>query len=218
MEKYIPVLEQSVLFAGLSGAEITSLLSCLGARCRSFRKGEYVLHQGDHLGELAILAEGELHIQRDDHWGNRSILGRLAPGDLFGEAYAMEREGVLNDVMAVEDSVVILLDARRVITACPSACPFHAGVVRNLFSAISEKNRQLVRKLEHLSMRSTREKLMSYLSEEAARQGSDSFTIPFNRQQLADFLALNRSALSNELCRMRQEGLLEFERSHFRLL
>ena len=123
----------------------------------------------------------------------------------------------MNDVIAVEDSAVFFFDVRRVITTCSSACRFHAAVVQNLFFAISEKNRSLVQKLGFLSKRSTREKLLSYLSEEAERQSSPEITIPFNRQQLADYLSVDRSAMSNELCKLRDEGLLTFEKNRFHL-
>ena len=143
----------------------------------------------------------------------------IGAGEMFGEAYVAPESGVLlKDVLAVEDCTVIFFDVKRIITVCSSACRFHSMVVQNLFFAISEKNRKLVQKLGYMSRRTTREKLIAYLSEEAKRQNSSEFSIPFNRQQLADFLSVDRSAMSNELCKMRDEGLLEFERSAFKLL
>ncbi len=219
MNKYIGVLKRTQMFAGVIDDEISSMLSCLGARIKSYKKGEYVLRQGEHLRDIVVLVDGNLHIQKDDYWGNRSILGQIAVGELFGEAYvAPESSALLNDVVAVEDSTVILFDVRRIITTCPSACRFHAMVVQNMFFVISEKNKRLVQKLGHMSKRSTREKLISYLSEEAKKQNNASFTIPFNRQQLADFLSVDRSAMSNELCKMRDDGLLEFDKNQFKLL
>lgn len=218
MKKYIPILRRTRLFAGVGDSEIESILSCLDARLYTYKKGEYVLRQGEYLSDIIVLVDGNLHIQKDDYWGNRSILGQISVGEMFGEAYVTPESGaVLNDVVALEDSVVVFFDVKRIITTCSSACRFHATVVQNMFYAISEKNRKLVRKLGHMSKRSTREKLISYLSEEAKRQNSSSFTIPFNRQQLADFLSVDRSALSNELCKMRDDGLLEFEKNQFRL-
>lgn len=217
MEKYIPLLERTRLFAGVGQQDIQAMLSCLGARPQAFQKGEYVLRRGEHLRELILLAEGCLLIQKDDYWGNRSILAQLSPGELFGEAY-VESGVLLNDVVATQNSVVIFFDVKRMITTCSSACRFHTAVVQNLFFAISEKNRKLVQKLDHISRRSTREKLISYLSEEASRHNSPQFTIPFNRQQLADYLSVDRSAMSNELCKMRDEGLLQFEKNRFQLL
>ncbi|MBQ8765659.1 MAG: Crp/Fnr family transcriptional regulator [Clostridia bacterium] len=219
MKKYIPILKKTQIFAGIGDDEISSMLSCLGARLYTYKKGEYVLRQGEHLSDITVLVEGTLHIQKDDYWGNRSILGQITLGEMFGEAYVAPESGaLLNDVVAVEDSVVIFFDVKRIITTCPSACRFHSIVVQNMFFAISEKNRKLVQKLGHMSKRSTREKLISYLSEESKRHNSSKFNIPFNRQQLADFLSVDRSAMSNELCKMRDEGLLKFDKNIFTLL
>ncbi|MDO4408582.1 MAG: Crp/Fnr family transcriptional regulator [Eubacteriales bacterium] len=218
MKEFVPVLKQTKLFAGVEEEDVFSMLSCLGARLRTYKKGEYVLRQGQNLSDILVLAEGGLHIQRDDYWGNRSILGHIGVGEIFGEAYASPESGaLLNDVIAVENSSVFFFDVKRVITTCSSACRFHTLVVQNLFFAISEKNRSLVQKLDYLSRRTTREKLISYLSEEAKKQNSSYFTIPFNRQQLADYLSVDRSAMSNELCKMRDDGLLEFEKNLFKL-
>ena len=193
MKKYVPVLKRTKLFAGVGDEEITSMLSCLGASLRKYKKGEYVLQEGERLSEILVLAEGGLHIQRDDYWGNRSILGYIGVGEIFGEAYVAPESGtLLNDVIAVEDSSVFFFDVKRVITTCSSACRFHTMVVQNLFFAISEKN-------------------------EAKKQNSSYITIPFNRQQLADYLSVDRSAMSNELCKMRDAGLLEFEKNRFKL-
>ena len=219
MKKYISILKRTQLFAGVGNDEIISMLSCLGARLHTYKNGEYVLRQGEHLSDIIVLVEGNLHIQKDDYWGNRSILGQIAAGEMFGEAYiAPESGALLNDVVAVADSTVIFFDVKKIITTCSSACRFHTMVVQNMFFAISEKNRKLVQKLGHMSKRSTREKLISFLSEEAKQHNSSNFTIPFNRQQLADFLSVDRSAMSSELCKMRDEGLLEFNKNSFRLL
>ena len=195
------------------------MLGCLQAKLCTYEKGEYVLREGERIERLMMLVKGELHIQRDDYWGNRSIISMVGVGEMFGEAYAAPESGpLMNDVLAVEDSAVIFLDIGKLLTVCPNGCKFHAMAVKNLFFAISEKNRKLVRKLGYMSQRTTREKLIAYLSEEAKRHNSGSFSIPFNRQQLADFLSVDRSAMSNELCRLRNEGLIEFEKNRFRLL
>lgn len=219
MKKYISVLKRTSLFAGVGEEDISSMLGCLKAKLRQYKKGEYVFRQGEHLNHITVLLEGTLHIQRDDYWGNRSIINVIGTGELFGEAYAAQDSGaLLNDVVAVADSAVIFFDIARLLTTCSSACRFHSMVVQNLFYAISEKNRRLLTKIVHMSKRTTREKLISYLSEEAKRQNSNKFTIPFNRQQLADFLSVDRSAMSAELCKLRDEGLLIFDKSSFVLM
>ena len=219
MKKYIPVLKRTKLFSGVGEDDIASLLSCLDARKKEYKKGEYILREGEHISDIFILVEGKIHIQKDDYWGNRSILSVISVGEMFGEGYAAPESGaLLNDVVAVEDSSVIFFDVKRILTTCSSACRFHNMIVQNMFFAISDKNRRLVQKLGHMSGRTTRTKLISYLSEEAKRQGSSAFTVPFNRQQLADYLCVDRSAMSNELCKMRDEGMIKFEKSRFELL
>lgn len=219
MKKYISILKKSRLFAGVGEADIEAMLDCLSAKLRGYKKGEYVLREGERVDNVMLLASGSLNIQKDDFWGNRSIINHISAGEMFGEAYIAPESGpLLNDVIALEDSDVMFFDFRKILTVCSSACKFHTIVIQNLFFAISEKNRQLVQKLGHMSKRTTRDKLISYLSEQAKRSGSSTFSIPFNRQQLADFLCVDRSAMSNELCKLRDEGLLTFERSRFTLI
>lgn len=219
MKEYSSVLKRSQLFSGVGEQELSAMLSCLNAKLRSYQKGDYVFRQGEHIAHITVLVDGELLVQRDDYWGNRSIISRVDVGEMFGEAYLAPESGtILNDVVASKDSTVIFFDVQRIITTCSSACRFHTLVIQNLFFAISEKNRMLVQKLGHMSKRTTREKLVSYLSEEARRRNSSSFAIPFNRQQLADFLSVDRSAMSNELCKMRDDGLIKFEKNQFTLL
>ena len=215
----MPILKRSKLFAGVGEDEIGAMLGCLQVVSRSYKKGEYVFRQGQNLQQIALLVEGSLMVQKEDYWGNRSIIQSVEAGEMFGEAYAAPESGpLLSDVVAAADSTVLLFDVFRVLTVCSAACRFHSMVVQNLVFAVAEKNRQLVQKLGHMAKRSTREKLMSYLSEEAKRQGSSVVTIPFNRQQLADFLSVDRSAMSNELSKMREDGLIEFEKNRFILL
>ena len=219
MKNLIPILKKTVLFSGVKEDEIEAMLSCLQAKDCRFKKGEFVLSQGQRLDNILILVKGKLHIQQDDYWGNRSIINIVKQGEMFGESYSAPESGaVMNDVMAVEESEVIFFDVKKILTVCSSACRFHTTVVQNLFFAISERNRKLVQKMGYMSKRTTREKLIAYLSDEARHQNSSSFSIPFNRQQLADFLSVDRSAMSNELCKMRKEGLIEFNKNQFRLL
>ena len=219
MKKFIPLLKRTKLFSGVGEDNILSMLGCLNVTVQCHKKGEYVFHQGEYIRSLTLLAEGRLHIQKEDYWGNLSILNEIRPGEMFAEAYIVPNSGALmNDVVATEDSTVLSFDIDRVLSVCPSACPFHTSLVKNLFYTISEKNKSLVQKLGYMSQRTTREKLLSYLSDEAKRQNSSTITIPFNRQQLADFISVDRSAMSNELCKMRGEGILNFYKNEFTLL
>lgn len=219
MKQYIAILKESKLFAGCSEEDILTMVGCLNARVRTYKKGDYILHAGERVTDITLLAQGRLHIQRDDYWGNRSIIETVCAGEMFGEAYAAPDSGTVPiDVVAVEDSVVIALELRRILQSCPAACGHHLRVVQNLVAAIAQKNRSLLEKIFHVTGRTTREKLISYLSAQAARGGSSTFTIPFNRQQLADYLRVDRSAMSAELGRMRDDGLLRFEKNRFTLL
>lgn len=216
MKKYLKLLKNTKLFEGITEAEIETVLGCLSASVMSYKKGDIVFHRGERITSVALLLEGGIHIQKEDYWGNLSILNEISEGDIFGEVYAcLGNDKILNHAVAVKPSVVLFLDVGRILTLCPSACRFHGRLVQNLLSVLALKNKMLTQKLEHMSQRTTREKLLSYLSEQSLRTGSSSFTIPFNRQQLADFLSVDRSAMSNELSKMRDEGILLFEKNHF---
>lgn len=216
MKKYLKLLKRSKLFYGITEEEIASMLECLSATSQCYQKGEYVFRREERISAVAMLLEGGVHIQKEDYWGNLSILNKISEGEIFGEVYAaLGGEEILNNAVAVKPSVVLFLDMNRILTMCPSSCRFHGQLIRNLLSVIASKNKMLTQKLEHMSRRTTREKLLSYLSEQSLRAGCASFDIPFNRQQLADFLSVDRSAMSGELCKMRDEGILSFEKNHF---
>lgn len=216
MKKYLNLLKHSKLFYGITETEIESMLKCLSAKIRCYPKGDCVFRRGERIITVAMLLEGSIHIQKEDFWGNLSILSEISEGEIFGEVYAcLGNEEILYNAVAVKQSMVLFMDINRVLTMCSSACPFHGRLIRNLLSVIASKNKILTQKLEYMSQRTTRDKLLSYLSEQSLQAGSPSFDIPFNRQQLADFLSVDRSAMSNELCKMRDEGILLFERNHF---
>lgn len=219
MKKYIEILKQTTMFSGISENDIESMINCLNASIRQFKKGEYIFRQGEHIDHFCVLLSGSVHIQSDDYWGNRSIISEVRVAEMFGESYAVgKNSAVMIDAVATSDSTVAFFNVRKLMTVCPHACGFHNAVIQNLLMALTHKNQALMQKLTHISKRTTREKLISYLSNQAKLFGSNSFSIPFNRQQLADFLSVDRSAMSNELCKMRDEGLIEFHKSNFTLL
>ena len=216
MKKYSELLSNAELFRGIKENEIEAMLDCLSASVRRYQKGDCVFHRGERITSVAMLLDGCIHIQKEDYWGNLSIQNEISEGEIFGEVYAcLGSEEILNSAVAVKPSAVLFLDINRILTMCPSACQFHGRLIRNLLSVIAAKNKKLTQKLEHMSQRTTREKLLSYLSEQSQKNGCPSCDIPFNRQQLADFLSVDRSAMSNELCKMRDEGILAFDKNHF---
>ena len=219
MEKYFDMLYSAALFAGIEKNKLPSMLSCLDARVRGFGKNELVFMEGQPANEVGLVLMGEAHVTREDVFGNRTILTHLGRGDLFGEAYAcakMKRLPVT--VCAVTESEIMFIDCKRILTTCTSACVFHTRLIENLMSVLAGKNILLMRKIEHISRRTTRDKLYSYLAEQARVSGSRDFKVPFNRQEMADYLCVERSAMSSELGRMRDEGMIEFEKNRFRLL
>ena len=216
MEHPIYVLSSCPLFQGLTEEEISRALECLPGRTARYPRGGMLSPAEDAAGSVGIVLEGRVHIVTEDFWGNQGILGEAGPGQVFGESLACFPQAAAGiHVLAVEDSLLLFLPLDRLLSPCGSACPFHARIIRNLAAVLAEKNLLLTRKAEHMSQRSLRKKLLSYLSWQAKLHGSPCFSIPFNRQQLADYLAVDRSALSAELSRMRREKLLDFQKQWF---
>ncbi|MDO4850743.1 MAG: Crp/Fnr family transcriptional regulator [Actinomycetota bacterium] len=209
----------SVLFDGVDAHEAEMMLECLSARMPSYAAGTWLVRPGDHLDAFGIVLSGCVHVVIEDYWGNTNILKAAGPSDLFALSYACISEGVSQvGAVAVEDCTVLWMDIRRVLTTCSSACVFHARLIRNLVEVLAQENAGLTSKVEHLSRRTVREKVLSYLSTEAHKQGSDRVVIPFNRQQMADYLSVERSGLSVVLGKLRDEGLIEYHKNTFRLL
>ena len=215
MKEFFPVLHMAALFSGISDEELAAMLSCLGARIGTFPKGSRLLRAGEAVG---LVLAGSALIVQEDIWGNRSILSKTGPGQTFAEVFACAPGAVLNVSVEAESAVTVMfLRVERVLNVCPSACSHHSQIIRNLLGELAEKNLRLNEKLTHTGQRTTRAKLMSYFSAEAQRRGGYEFDIPFSRQQLADYLGVERSGLSMELGKMRDEGLLDFHKSHFLL-
>lgn len=211
-------LINSQLFRGLDEAEITSLLGCLNAVERSFQKGEVILSEGSITENIGIVLSGMAVISCNDIWGNTSILGNVAPGSVFAEVYAcIPGQPMLVTVSAVEDTSVLFMNVGRVLATCTNACPFHTRLVRNLLTICAHKSLQLSQRIQHTSSKFIRGRLMSYFSECAKRAGSNSFLIPYNRQQLADYLNVDRSTMCNELSKMQKDGIIEYERNRILL-
>ncbi|HIW73188.1 MAG TPA: Crp/Fnr family transcriptional regulator [Firmicutes bacterium] len=207
----------SPLFASIPPEEVPVLLAGLQAERRSYQKGEILLHAGETTGRFGLAAAGTLQIVKEDMDGSATLLAQIRPGELFAEAFAAAGLPLSVSVRAEEEAAVLWLDYRRLTSPCRDAGPFHAVLTGNLLRILSRKNIFLTGRIEHLSRRTLREKVLSYLSEEAVRQGSRSFAIPLDRQGLADYLAADRSALSAVLGRLRREGVLTFRKNEFTL-
>lgn len=192
------------------------MLSCLETREERFPKDTFLLRTGDTAESIGLVLSGSVLVVQEDIWGNRNILSKAGPGQTFAAAYACAPGSLLNvSVLAETPVTAMFLNVKRVLNVCPSACEHHSRIIRNLLGELAEKNLRFGEKLTHMGQRTTHAKLMSYFSAEAQRLGTYEFDIPFSRQQLADYLAVERSGLSLELGKMRSEGLLDFHKSHF---
>ena len=211
-------LSKTLLFRGTTPQEVQSILECLQAEKKHYQKSDVIYHAGDSVTSLGMVLSGSVSIENDDLWGNKSILDRIGPGQVFAETYAcVSGEALMVSVVAAEASDILFMNVSRLLRICPHACEHHGKLIRNLLTISAQKNLNLSRRIFHTSSKSIRGRLLSYLSFQAVRQGRRDFTIPFNRQQLADYLSVDRSALSNELGKMQREGLLEVEKTRFRL-
>ena len=218
MEQYLFILRNSPFFQGMSEAEILAVLHCVSASVLRKKKDEYIFRVGDSTESMGLVLKGSVLVLQEDLWGHRNIIHRIGPGEYFAEPFAATAGSVLNvSVVADEDTECMLLNMERFLKTCPHACAHHNRMVRNLVSVMARRVLDLNEKLTHMAKRSTREKLLSYLSAESMRQGKLSFTIPYDRQQLADYLSVERAAMSVELSKLQKEGLLKTNRNHFEL-
>lgn len=237
-QAHITDISHLPLFDGISPSDCTLLFDCLGSRIRKYKKDEHILLERELAGNVGTVIDGSVHIYKEDIWGNRTLLSYVRSGSLFGENLPFkniespaegpffegdfsgedeaEKEGV--SFISVTPSLVLFLPVRRILHPCNQSCPFHHRLSQNLFSMIAAKNRRLMDKIDIISRGSVREKILSYLSLEARRQRSSSFQIPLRRTEMAEYLCINRSAMSRELNILKNEGLIDFEKDRFTLL
>ncbi len=218
MDDTLLILKNNPLFSGLSEEEISSALPCLCAKTLRKSKHEFLLHSGEITKEMGILLSGRAIVLQEDIWGNRNILSKLQEGDCFAEPFAASKGTPINvSIVANTDVIYLMLPVERLLKVCNHACRFHSQIICNLVSIMSEKVLLYNNKITHMSKRTTREKLLSYLSAESQKKKSLSFTIPFNRQELADFLCVERAAMSVVLSELKKEGFLDFHKNYFTL-
>lgn len=208
------------LFDRISPADCTLLFDCLGCRIRQYKKDSHIRMDGELAGNIGAVINGDIHMYKEDLWGNRTLLSYMKEGDVFGENFSFGGEDFVKTgitFLAAAPTLVLYLPARRILHPCKNACPFHHQLAGNVFAMISAKNRRLMERIEVSSQGSVREKILACLSLEARRQGSASFRMPLRRSEMAEYLCVNRSALSRELSALRAEGLIDFEKDRFTL-
>ncbi|MBE6631532.1 MAG: Crp/Fnr family transcriptional regulator [Ruminococcaceae bacterium] len=218
-EKFLKLLENVPLFEGVSREEIERVLKCFGAVFKEYEKNQIIFMEGGPADRIGVVLSGSVIVLKEDYYGTRNIIEKSGRGELFGEAYAgagLARMPV--SILATERSEVLLIKCDHILSPCRNLCTFHNRMIRNLLSVVAQSNIKLSRKIDYVSKRTTKEKLMAYLLDEAKRAGSSYFTIPYDRQMLADYLCVERSAMSAELSKLRDEGKIETDKSNFRIV
>jgi len=219
MQKYLPVLKTCPLFAQVAEEDLLRMLQCLGARIETFDKKYTILAEGNPARYIGVVLSGSVQVVRIDYYGNRSILTEVGQSDVFGEAFACaEVRSLPVTVIANEPCEIMLLECSHILHTCRNSCGFHQTLIFNLMKDLATKTLLFHQKIEITSKRSTREKLMTYLMFQAKKAGSSRFEIPFDRQELADYLEVDRSGLSAEISKLRKEGVIESEKNSFTLL
>ena len=211
------VLKTTAMFDGVEKKDLEKILACIDAKIIDVQKGEFVLLAGDKISHMGIVISGELHIIRECFDGKRSLYGSVMPGDTYAEAMCcagIDESPV--SVVAKTDSSVLVLNYSHILRHCINTCSFHVKLVKNMLKIVAHKNLQLQVRMEFLSMKSVRDKVLRYLESLVSIQGPN-ITIPFNREELANYLCVERSALSHELARMRDDNLIEYKKNRFYL-
>jgi len=219
MKKYLEVLRTCPLFKGIADENLLRMLNCLGAKVDFFDKKYTVIAEGNKAKFIGIVLSGSVQMINTDFYGNRSIVAVSEKGEMFSEAFACaETESIPVSVIASEPSEIMLINCSHILHTCTNNCGFHQQMIFNLMKSLAVKNIQFHQKIEVTSKRSTREKLLSYLTICEKKAGSREFDIPFDRQELADFLGVERSGLSAEIGKLKKEGIIDTDKKHFELL
>lgn len=219
MEKYLKVLKKCPLFLEIEEKSLLRMLVCLGAKTKTFDKKNSIIDEGDPARNIAILLSGKANVIGIDYYGNRNIISRVLPSDIISEDFACaEVDSVPITVVAEDICEVMFIDCSHIMHTCQNNCGFHGQMIFNLMKNLAKKSVSFQEKIEITSKRTTREKLLAYLEIESKKAGKRTFEIPFDRQELSDYLEVNRSGLSAEISKLRDEGVLESHKRSFKLL
>jgi CRP-like cAMP-binding protein len=218
MNGNMEILRKVKLFEAIDD-RLEDMLQCLGSEEKKYDRGEIILMTGQPVTAVGVILSGEVQIIQEDYYGNRSILTELKPGHIFGEAFASAgvKESPVT-ILAKSNCTILFLGIERIITTCPNSCVFHSQLIENLLKILARKNMLLSSKNQLLSQRTIRDKVLSYLGLQAEKKGNLAFEIPFSRNELADFLCVDRSALSRVLSQLKKEGVIDYHNQHFKLL
>lgn len=215
MKNYYNQVKNSPLFFGIKDDELKGLLECFRARIRTYDEGEFVIRQGDRVLNLYLVLEGGVNIEKDSYWGRRIIVTRINPNENIALAFVASKSEANVDAVAIKKTVVLVLSYEKCTSMCQNACTRHKVLINNMFEVLSKENIELIQKIENVSQKSIRDKLLTYLSNEAQKNRSNSFDIMFNRQEMADYLNIDRSAMCFELSKLQKEGIITYQKNKF---
>lgn len=215
MQNYYNQIKNSPVFYGMKDDELKGLLECFNARVRSYQAGDIIIRQGDLISNIYLILSGAVNIEKDSYWGRRIIVTRLDENCNLALAFVASKNVSNIDAVAAENSKLLILNYEKCTSMCQNACTRHKVLINNLFEILSKENIELIQKIENISQKTIREKLLTYLSNEAQKRKTNSFEIPFNRQDLADYLNIDRSAMSFELSKLQKEGIIKYDKNKF---
>ncbi len=219
LEKYYNQIKNSPVFFGMNDDELKGLLECFYARVRKYEKEEMIIRQGDMISNIYLILDGGVNIEKDSYWGRRIIISRLGKNQNLALSFVGSKNVESSvDAITVEDTLVLILSYEKCTSMCQNACTRHKVLINNLFQILSKENIELIQKIENVSQKTIRDKVLTFLSNEAQKNHSNSFNIQFNRQDLADYLNVDRSAMSFELSKLQKEGLIKYDKNHFELM
>ena len=212
-------MRKSPLFDAIHPNDLEKMLTCLGGQRKKYNKGSFIMIAGDLIDFVGVILSGHVQVIKEDINGNRNIIAELSEGDVFGEAFACAGISISNEtILAITDCEIMMIKFKKIVTTCSNACEFHSKLISNMLKIIAQKNLNLNEKIEIITKRTTREKIMSYLLTQAEKNRSTSFEIPFTRNELSDYLCVERSAMSRELGKMQKDGLIKVNKRNFKIL
>jgi CRP-like cAMP-binding protein len=219
MEEFYPILKSCALFRNIGEMEFGSLMKCLGAQVKNFRSDEYIFFSGDEINHVGIVLSGVVEIMKENLAGNKHIVAFLGPSAMFAEGIVCTVKRISPVTVRVkEEAKILFIPYERVIKSCGNSCAFHISLIQNMMVVLGEKNVNLNRKLELLTLKGMREKIASYLMNEVSERGSSMFQIMLNRTELADYLNVSRTSMCRELARMKEEGLIDYYGNSFKVV
>ena len=212
-------MDKQTVFFGRSDEDLKGLLECFDARVRKYEKEEMIIRQGDIISNIYLILDGGVNIEKDSYWGRRIIISRIGKNQNMALSFVGSKNVESSvDAITVEDTLVLILSYEKCTSMCQNACTRHKVLINNLFQILSKENIELIQKIENVSQKTIRDKVLTFLSNEAQKNHSNRFDIEFNRQDLADYLNVDRSAMSFELSKLQKEGLIKYNKNHFELM